>query len=133
MAQIQSTQYLNQPSDLSPIPAIGAGTLLYGLDVYNGMLYTLLMTTQGTRPFFPEYGIGVPSWLFVPLDIHSRADYSHIIRTQIARWIPQITVKFVQLAYDPIINALTVDISYNITINGLVSGGRFSNIVLQAQ
>jgi len=131
MAQQQTISFLNQPTDLTPIPSLGRSVLLAGLDVYNGMLYTLLITIPGTRPFFPNYGIGVPSWLFAPLDMSSRASYTHIIRQQISMWIPQITPTQILLTYLPAQNAMQVDIAYTANVQGLIAQGGFSNIIVQ--
>lgn len=131
VASSGNVSFLNQPTDLTPIPSLGRSILLSGLDVYNGMLYTLLITVPGTRPFFPNYGIGVPSWLFAPLDMHSRSSYGHIIRQQIAQWIPQITVTQVLLAYDTEQNAMQIDIGYVANVQGLAVRGGFSNVILQ--
>lgn len=135
MAQVNSSQLslLNQPTDVTPIPSLGRAVLLAGLDVYNGMLYTLLITVPGTRPFFPDYGIGVPTWLFAPLDMSSRASYAHTIRQQVTKWIPQISITQLIIDYSPQQNGMVININYIATVQGLTVQGGFSNVIVQVR
>mgnify|MGYP000390848916 FL=1 len=125
------TSLLNQPTDLTPIPSLGRGILLAGLDVYNAMLYTLLITVPGTRPFFPSYGIGVSGWLFAPLNYHSFSNYEQTIISQVAQWIPQITLSNVIINFNTSTQAMEIDISYVVNIQGLVLYGNFSNVFVK--
>jgi len=122
---------LNQPTDLTPIPSLGRGILLAGLDVYNAMLYTLLITVPGTRPFFPSYGIGVSTWLFAPLNYHSFSNYEQNIISQVAQWIPQMTLSNININFNTDTQAMEIDISYVVNIQGLVLLGGFSNVFVK--
>lgn len=119
------TSLLNQPTDLTPIPSLGRGILLAGLDVYNAMLYTLLITVPGTRPFFPSYGVGVSEWLFAPLNYHSFSNYEQTIISQAAQWIPQITLSNVVINFNTNTQLMEIEITYVVNIQGIVQLNNF--------
>lgn len=133
MANIVTTPFLNQPTDLTPIPRLGTSMMLVGIDVYNAMLYTLLITIPGTRPFFPNYGVGVSTWIFAPLDLAQLSIYNYEIRQQIAQWIPQLNVTTLKIEYLSSQNGIQIDIVYTVAQSGLLSQGSFSNIILSVK
>lgn len=114
-----------QITDVNPIPQDASNILLNGADCFNADIYALLYTIPGTRPGFPDYGIGVIQWLGATFDEAGVQYYQQIIRNELVKWIPNIVVNYVEVVFDYNTQVLNIVINYTITVNGITFPNKF--------
>ena len=77
-------------------------------------IVNLLLTNKGERPFKPDYGSDIRSYLFEPLDYGTAAQIDLSIKNTIAKFEPRIRVIDMQTYPNYDSNSFDVDMTYNI-------------------
>ena len=77
-------------------------------------IVNLLLTNKGERPFKPDYGSDIRSYLFEPLDFGTAAQIDLSIRNTIAKFEPRISVIDMQTYPNYDNNSFDVDMTYKI-------------------
>ena len=77
-------------------------------------IVNLLLTNKGERPFNPDYGSNIRSYLFEPLDYGTAAQIDLSIRNTIAKFEPRIRVIDMQTYPNYDNNSFDVDMTYKI-------------------
>ena len=108
MPYIQSTKRIN-PLDLNKNVKIGVAFPLDDVNLFEGTqtvkeqiksnLINVLLTEKGERPYEPNFGVGLKSYLF-----ESNIDTSLLeeaINNQIDIYIPEISIQNVQVDFSP--------------------------------
>ena len=80
-------------------------------------IVNLLLTNKGERPFKPDYGSDIRSYLFEPLDFATAAQIKGNIRSTIAKWEPRIGI--VSLICNPNMDDNGFDVEMTYEIRGL--------------
>jgi phage baseplate assembly protein W len=66
--------------------------LLYAINAINSSIQNILSTNPGERWFYPEFGCGLESFLFEPVDTITAGDILFEVLSQLRKWEPRITV-----------------------------------------
>ena len=125
MPLIQSTKRIN-PLDINNNARIGLAFPLNDINMTSGTETTreqlkanflnLLLTVPGERVNHPTYGIGLKSQLFEQtLD---KTTLQENINTQLAFWIPEITVTEAVLEEDRDYYRISLTLTYSIALDG---------------
>ena len=77
-------------------------------------IVNLLLTNRGERPFNPDYGSNIRSYLFEPLDYGTAAQIEQSIRSTLAKFEPRIEVIDIQTYPNYDSNSFSVDMTYEI-------------------
>ncbi len=77
-------------------------------------IVNLLLTNKGERPFKPDYGSDIRSYLFEPLDYGTAAQIDLSIKNTIAKFEPRIRVIDMQTYPNYDSNSFDVDMTYKI-------------------
>ena len=77
-------------------------------------ILNLLLTNKGERPFKPDYGSDIRSYLFEPLDYGTAAQIDLSIKNTIAKFEPRIRVIDMQTYPNYDSNSFDVDMTYKI-------------------
>ncbi len=77
-------------------------------------IVNLLLTNKGERPFNPDYGSNIRSYLFEPLDYGTAAQIEQSIRSTLAKFEPRIEVIDIQTYPNYDSNSFSVDMTYEI-------------------
>ncbi len=77
-------------------------------------IVNLLLTNRGERPFNPDYGSNIRSYLFEPLDYGTAAQIEESIRSTLAKFEPRIEVMDIHTYPNYDSNAFSVDMTYEI-------------------
>ena len=77
-------------------------------------IVNLLLTNKGERPFKPDYGSDIRSYLFEPLDYGTAAQIDLSIKNTIAKFEPRIEVIDIQTYPNYDSNSFSVDMTYEI-------------------
>ena len=77
-------------------------------------IVNLLLTNKGERPFKPDYGSDIRSYLFEPLDYGTAAQIDLSIKNTIAKFEPRIRVIDMQTYPNYDNNSFDVDMTYKI-------------------
>ena len=77
-------------------------------------IVNLLLTNKGERPFKPDYGSDIRSYLFEPLDYGTAAQIELSIKNTIAKFEPRIAVRTMETYPNYDNNSFDVDMTYEI-------------------
>jgi len=77
-------------------------------------IVNLLLTNKGERPFNPDYGSNIRSYLFEPLDYGTAAQIELGIKSTLAKFEPRITVRSIEIDPNYDNNSFDVDMIYEI-------------------
>ena len=77
-------------------------------------IVNLLLTNRGERPFNPDYGSNIRSYLFEPLDYGTSAQIKLTIRSTIEEFEPRIRILNLDVWPNFNDNAFGVDMTYEI-------------------
>ena len=77
-------------------------------------IVNLLLTNKGERPFNPDYGSNIRSYLFEPLDYGTAAPIELTITSTIAKFEPRINVRSIDIYPNYDNNSFDVDMTYEI-------------------
>ena len=75
-------------------------------------IVNLLLTNKGERPFKPDYGSDIRSYLFEPLDYGTAAQIELSIKNTIAKFEPRIAVRTMETYPNYDNNSFDVDMTY---------------------
>ena len=75
-------------------------------------IVNLLLTNKGERPFNPDYGSNIRSYLFEPLDYGTAAQIKLSIKNTIAKFEPRIAVRTMETYPNYDNNSFDVDMTY---------------------
>ena len=81
-------------------------------------LKNLLLTRKGERPFQPEFGSGVYSLLFEPMDIDLSTKLSNQMNEDIEFWLPYIIIDDIVVSPDFDRNYVGITLSFRVTEEG---------------
>ena len=77
-------------------------------------IVNLLLTNKGERPFNPDYGSNIRSYLFEPLDYGTAAQIELSITSTLDKFEPRITVRSIEIYPNYDNNSFDVDMTYEI-------------------
>jgi len=75
-------------------------------------IVNLLLTNKGERPFNPDYGSNIRSYLFEPLDYGTAAQVEMSIKSTLAEFEPRIDVLSIETYPNYDGNSFDVDMTY---------------------
>ena len=75
-------------------------------------IVNLLLTNKGERPFNPDYGSNIRSYLFEPLDFATAGQIELSIRNTISEFEPRINVLSMETFPNYDTNSFNVDMTY---------------------
>ena len=77
-------------------------------------IVNLLLTNKGERPFNPDYGSNIRSYLFEPLDYATAGHVSSSIQNTLTEFEPRITVISIDTSPNYDQNGFEVELTYEI-------------------
>ena len=112
------------PLDLRPSTGIGVSIPFSALNVFNTVystkdqtkynLINFLLTDPRERPFNPNFGAGLRSFLFEQLETNTTDDLQTMLISQIESNFPNINIVNLTVTSDVNIGAINIEFSYNI-------------------
>ena len=110
----------------------GSGSIqvVKNVDAVIASIDNILRTTPGERVYLPEFGAGLNSILFEPMDADTNNTVANLIKSSVEKWDDRVTVVNVDFEPIPDDNQLNLAITFNIrgnsgsfTYNTSVKGG----------
>ena len=112
------------PLDLRPSTGIGVSIPFSALNVFNTVystkdqtkynLINFLLTDPRERPFNPNFGAGLRSFLFEQLETNTAQDLQTMLISQIESNFPNVNIVNLTVTSDVNIGAINIEFSYNI-------------------
>lgn len=112
------------PLDLRPSTAIGVKIPFSALNVFDSVystkdqtkynLINFLLTDPRERPFNPNFGAGLRSFLFEQLESNTSDDLRTMLISQIESNFPNVNIINLTVSSDVNIGAINIEFSYNI-------------------
>jgi phage baseplate assembly protein W len=112
------------PLDLRPSTAIGVKIPFSALNVFDSVystkdqtkynLINFLLTDPRERPFNPNFGAGLRSFLFEQLETNTSDDLRTMLISQIESNFPNVNIINLTVTSDVNIGAINIEFSYNI-------------------
>ena len=112
------------PLDLRPSTGIGVSIPFSALNVFNTVystkdqtkynLINFLLTDPRERPFNPNFGAGLRSFLFEQLETNTTDDLQTMLISQIESNFPNVNIVCLVVTSDVNIGAINIEFSYNI-------------------
>ena len=112
------------PLDLRPSTGIGVKIPFSALNVFDTVystkdqtkynLINFLLTDPRERPFNPNFGAGLRSFLFEQLETNTAQDLQTMLISQIESNFPNINIVNLTVTSDVNIGAINIEFSYNI-------------------
>jgi phage baseplate assembly protein W len=112
------------PLDLRPSTGIGVSIPFSALNVFNTVystkdqtkynLINFLLTDPRERPFSPNFGAGLRSFLFEQLETNTTQDLQTMLISQIESNFPNVNIISLAVTSDVNIGAINIEFSYNI-------------------
>ena len=112
------------PLDLRPSTGIGVSIPFSALNVFNTVystkdqtkynLINFLLTDPRERPFNPNFGAGLRSFLFEQLETNTTDDLQTMLISQIESNFPNVNIVSLVVTSDFNIGAINIEFSYNI-------------------
>lgn len=112
------------PLDLRPSTGIGVSIPFSALNVFNTVystkdqtkynLINFLLTDPRERPFNPNFGAGLRSFLFEQLETNTTDDLQTMLISQIESNFPNVNIVSLVVTSDVNIGAINIEFSYNI-------------------
>ncbi len=75
-------------------------------------IVNLLLTNKGERPFNPDYGSNIRSYLFEPLDYGTAAQIEESIKSTLDKFEPRIELRDIETYPNYDNNSFSVDMTY---------------------
>jgi phage baseplate assembly protein W len=126
MAYIRTSRV--DPRDFQKNTAIGVSLPFNTGGVFNSVystkdqlkynLINLILTSQGERIENPEFGTVLKTQLFNQITANSIPTIKNSIANSVAKYIPEISIKNIEVIPDEDANTLIVTINYEIMISG---------------
>ena len=112
------------PLDLRPSTGIGVSIPFSALNVFNTVystkdqtkynLINFLLTDPRERPFNPNFGAGLRSFLFEQLETNTTDDLQTMLISQIESNFPNVNIVSLVVTSDVNIGSINIEFSYNI-------------------
>ena len=112
------------PFDLRPSTGIGVKIPFSALNVFDTVystkdqtkynLINFLLTDPRERPFNPNFGAGLRSFLFEQLETNTAQDLQTMLISQIESNFPNVNIVNLTVTSDVNIGAINIEFSYNI-------------------
>ena len=112
------------PLDLRPSTGIGVSIPFSALNVFNTVystkdqtkynLINFLLTDPRERPFNPNFGAGLRSFLFEQLETNTTDDLQTMLISQIESNFPNVNIVSLVVTSDINIGTINIEFSYNI-------------------
>lgn len=112
------------PLDLRPSTAIGVKIPFSNMNVFDSVystkdqtkynLINFLLTDPRERPFNPNFGAGLRSFLFEQLETNTSDDLRTMLISQIESNFPNVNIINLKVSSDVNIGAINIEFSYNI-------------------
>ena len=112
------------PLDLRPSTAIGVKIPFSALNVFDSVystkdqtkynLINFLLTDPRERPFNPNFGAGLRSFLFEQLESNTSDDLRTMLISQIESNFPNVNIINLTVTSDVNVGAINIEFSYNI-------------------
>lgn len=112
------------PLDLRPSTGIGVSIPFSTSNVFNTVystkdqlkynLINFLLTDPRERPFSPNFGAGLRSFLFEQLETNTTDDLRTMLISQIENNFPNVNIISLVVSSDVNIGAINIEFSYNI-------------------
>lgn len=112
------------PLDLRPSTGIGVKIPFSNMNVFDSVystkdqlkynLINFLLTDPRERPFSPNFGAGLRSFLFEQLETNTTDDLRTMLTNQIEANFPNVNIVNLTVTSDVNIGAINVQFSYNI-------------------
>lgn len=112
------------PLDLRPSTGIGVKIPFSSLNVFDSVystkdqikynLINFLLTDPRERPFSPNFGAGLRSFLFEQLETNTTDDLRTMLVNQIESNFPNVNIISLAVTSDVNIGAINIEFSYNI-------------------
>ena len=112
------------PLDLRPSTGIGVKIPFSALNVFDTVystkdqtkynLINFLLTDPRERPFSPNFGAGLRSFLFEQLETNTAQDLQTMLISQIESNFPNVNIISLAVTSDVNIGAIIIEFSYNI-------------------
>lgn len=112
------------PLDLRPSTGIGVKIPFSALNVFDTVystkdqtkynLINFLLTDPRERPFNPNFGAGLRSFLFEQLETNTAQDLQTMLISQIESNFPNVNIVNLTVTSDVNIGAINIEFSYNI-------------------
>ena len=109
------------PLDLRPSTGIGVSIPFSALNVFNTVYstkdqtkYNLINFLLTERPFNPNFGAGLRSFLFEQLETNTTDDLQTMLISQIESNFPNVNIVSLVVTSDINIGAINIEFSYNI-------------------
>ena len=112
------------PLDLRPSTGIGVSIPFSALNVFNTVystkdqtkynLINFLLTDPRERPFNPNFGAGLRSFLFEQLETNTTDDLQTMLISQIVSNFPNVNIVSLVVTSDVNIGSINIEFSYNI-------------------
>jgi hypothetical protein len=112
------------PLDLRPSTGIGVKIPFSALNVFDTVystkdqtkynLINFLLTDPRERPFNPNFGAGLRSFLFEQLETNTSQDLQTMLISQIESNFPNVNIINLTVTSDVNIGAINIEFSYNI-------------------
>lgn len=112
------------PLDLRPSTGIGVKIPFSNMNVFDSVystkdqlkynLINFLLTDPRERPFNPNFGAGLRSFLFEQLETNTTDDLRAMLTNQIESNFPNVNIVSLVVSSDVNIGAINIEFSYNI-------------------
>ena len=112
------------PLDLRPSTGVGVKIPFSALNVFDTVystkdqtkynLINFLLTDPRERPFSPNFGAGLRSFLFEQLETNTAQDLQTMLISQIESNFPNVNIISLAVTSDVNIGAINIEFSYNI-------------------
>ena len=112
------------PLDLRPSTGVGVKIPFSALNVFDTVystkdqtkynLINFLLTDPRERPFSPNFGAGLRSFLFEQLETNTAQDLQTMLISQIETNFPNVNIISLAVTSDVNIGAINIEFSYNI-------------------
>jgi len=113
------TFYKDLPLDFIPHPVSGDIRPITNEVAIRRSLMNLILTKKGSKPFYPEYGSTVFSFLFEPSSAFTIHNIKESILNTVERFEPRVTLRNVDIKIED--HGITMNLSYTINNTGTTS------------
>jgi phage baseplate assembly protein W len=104
-----------------PVAASAAGdlaTAAYATDIEQA-IRIILMTAPGERVMRPDFGAGLKTLLFAPMNTTTTALAQYNVQKALIEWEPRIDQVTVTVTPQPAIGCLSIDIRYRVRLTNV--------------
>lgn len=104
--------YKDLPLDFTPHPVSGDIRPITNEVAIKRALKNLILTSKGSKPFYPQYGSEVSKYLFSNADAFNRYDLEQSLYKTITDFEPRIRVILIDVQFEN--NGMSIKVDYEI-------------------